>query len=187
MSARVLLATDIYGQTDATDALREILDGRVEVICPYDNNRQEFQSEAQAYEFFCRHSSVHVYADTIQTKLLSNDAPALLIGFSVGASAMWLCTGNDKLRPHINRFVGFYGNQIRHHLDIEPLVPTTLILPNKERHFCIQTFAKAFKSKALITLRSTELLHGFMNPYSSSYDASAYNQFVRYINQHLDN
>jgi hypothetical protein len=137
------------------------------VIDPYGGKDMGFGTESLAYEYFMTHIRIPGYEQQMAASLAEIPKIDLLIGFSVGAAAVWGISGT--LSPEkVNRAVCFYGSQIRHTTDIVPKIPMDHILPRKEPGFDVDTLAE---------ILSGTNRHGSQNPFSSWIHESAVTQF----------
>lgn len=177
---RKLIVSDIFGRTEALDKLALKLAGQVEIFDPYDAESMAFKDEAQAYDYFSSKVGLDKYTLSLTRFLTSNDEPIQLIGFSVGAAAIWRLSDNPALK-HISGAVGFYGSQIRNHKDINPHFPIKLIFPHQELHFSVAELIADLVEKDKVTIEHTNFLHGFMNIHSNNFDQFGCNQYLQIL------
>ncbi|MCK5097763.1 MAG: dienelactone hydrolase family protein, partial [Desulfobacteraceae bacterium] len=104
----------------------------------------------------------------------------LLIGFSVGACAIWLLSEHE-VSQNISGAVCFYGSQIRNTTDLSPKFPVKIILPKKEEHFSIKDLSSKLELKQNVRIHKSRYLHGFMNVYSKNYNQTAYNHYLQWL------
>lgn len=180
----ILLATDIFGYTKAIEDLKQRLSflcKDVHILDPYEAKCMDFHDENKAYEVFVQRCEFEHYAKLCVKALatLSNKA-VILIGFSMGASAIWKALDGHKDK-NIKAFYGFYASQIRHFLEVKPLIPCTLIFPKCEKHFDVDEVIAKLIHKEAITCIKSSYLHGFMNPLSLNYDANGYREYCRWL------
>ena len=105
-----------------------------------------FQTEQKAYEFFMANVGLDAYCDLLFSMLGKIPGPTGVVGFSMGASAVWkisesLITGNVK------RIVCFYGSQVRHMTTIRPVVVVDHVLPAHEPPFDVDELAIRLSGK----------------------------------------
>jgi dienelactone hydrolase len=183
----ILIAADIFGHTPALDRLAGRLQANtIKIIDPYDN-KTSFRDEAAAYAFFKDRVGLAAYAKKITDHLksdLSNTGrlPQALIGFSVGASAIWHLSANPAFSG-IRQAVGFYGSQIRQHPNCQPVFDTRLIFPESEPHFDVDLLMSNLKKTPKVSCRKARGLHGFMNERSKNFDAALYQACLAELNQ----
>ena len=101
-----------------------------------------------------------------------------LIGFSVGASAIWQISEKEEL-PEVLNATCFYGSQIRNNINVNSKFPIHLIFPKSEEHFSVSELTKEIRDKEKVGVEQTDFLHGFMNTHSQNYDQLGYNQHLQ--------
>ncbi len=170
----IIIAPDIFGITPSLNKLVKNLSKQaaVAIIDPYHGEEMAFEDEEQAYQAFLDEGGLDVYTEQLKVILTYIEQPVVLIGFSAGASALWRLT-DKKLGLHARHFIGFYPGQIRHHMDVEPHIPTTLLMPKQEAHFDLQAVIKQLPASESLCVTQFDLAHGFMNPASAGYDKQA--------------
>ena len=89
----LVLVSDIFGKTAALKALAEKLNAH-SIIDPYGGVDMAFNSEQQAYEYFIQHIGLDEYVAILQKAIEPLAGNTILIGFSVGASAIWSLSAN---------------------------------------------------------------------------------------------
>ena len=121
---QLLIASDIFGRTAALEALADRLapHSRLHLaapllVDPYGGDPRPFETEAAAYEVFQREVGLARYTRILTDAVTAVDGPLTLIGFSVGAAAIWALSDNANLRQGTRAFC-FYGSQIRHHTGV---------------------------------------------------------------------
>ncbi len=191
MTLTLIVAPDIYGLTPAMDELAgQLAADRVILLDPYTPGGEYFTNQKTAYAHFTRQVGIAGYARTIYNLLMDrppdrDEDNRVLLGFSVGASALWTLADNHELSG-IRLCLGYYGSQIRNHTGVSPLWPVELIFPEREDHFEVSTLMGRLREKPHLTLRQVRAGHGFMNPHSLNYDAALARAQIRYINHRLD-
>ncbi|MBS3796189.1 dienelactone hydrolase family protein [Pseudoalteromonas sp. BDTF-M6] len=173
-----IIVSDIFGRTRALERLAAELGNKVRIIDPYGGEPMAFTSEEQAYDHFMAHVGLASYRQLLSAHLGGLAMPTSLIGFSVGAAALWQLASHKRL-DNITGMLLFYGGQIRHHLALTPSIPVTLVLPKSEPHFDINDLAQALFAKENVEIISTEFNHGFMNACSRHYAKEAYQSYVQ--------
>ena len=173
-SLQVVVITDIFGLTDDIIALAEKKSATV--IDPYQGVHQSFTDEAQAYQTFIEQCGHDTYTDMIWSVIDSMSTGVKILSFSAGASAAWRLT--ERFSPGtIEHLIGFYPSQIRHHLDVNPNCPVTLIFPCKEDHFDVDKIIQSVSKSNAVRCIKTAWRHGFMNPLSDNYNEQAVTVF----------
>jgi dienelactone hydrolase len=183
----ILIAADIFGHTPALDRLAGRLEAdTIKIVSPYDG-KTCFADEAKAYAFFSDRVGIPAYAQKIADHLKSGHPrtamrPHTLIGFSVGASAIWHLSDTLALTG-IGQAVGFYGAQIRHHTTCQPVFDIQLIWPRSEPAFDVDLLISDLKKKPKVSCCKTAGLHGFMNERSKNFDGALYAAWLKKLNR----
>lgn len=173
-----IIVSDVFGKTKALEEIASALSGRVEIVDPYSAELMGFKNETAAYEYFTSEVGLDAYAERLLEITQSVNSQIYLIGFSVGASAIWKISKQVKLK-NISGATCFYGSQIRHHKDINPLFPVQLIFPATEQHFSVTKLIDELFAKENTQIQQVTFLHGFMNAQSKNYDQAGYKQFIQ--------
>ncbi len=182
---RRIIVSDIFGLTDELEAFRDSLDNKAIILDPYNSKRNQFIDEERAYQYFQRNCGIERYAEYVfeqVTKIAEAVEAVSLIGFSVGASAIWNCS-QGLSQQHVSASHLFYGSQIRHALNISPRIPITVILPEYEDHFSIKALSDSLRSVENVTVEHSLGLHGFMNKLSTNFNPTEYEKYVCTLNQ----
>lgn len=177
---RLIIATDIFGRTPALEALAEELSwssGTPLIVDPYGGADQHFDTETDAYAAFQRTIGLDAYIQIVQAVVQRATQPMHLIGFSVGASAIWALSGESAF-PAGTRAVCFYGSQIRHFTGVAPRLWTELIFPRSEPHFDVVRLMAQLSTKAQVQCQQTPHLHGFMNRLSDNFSQAGYDHYL---------
>lgn len=179
---RLILVSDVFGNTPALCSLKNKLEAEV-IVEPYNGANFEFNDDTEAYSFFIKNVGLESYVSSLLNVLKSSTEPTILIGFSIGASAIWkLPVGTNN---NIKMAYCFYGSQIRHATSISPAFNTHLVLPKSEPHFDVGKLKKELSNKHNVMTTQVEYLHGFMNYYSRNYNEIGYAQQVEFLQTRL--
>lgn len=187
---KFIIVSDIFGVTRHLITLAQSISSEYEIIDPYNGQIMEFESEPQAYERFCARCGLHRYTDLVIKRILSSSQRVLIVGFSVGASAVWNTLDKDCALM-IEKAVCFYGSRIRDNSNLKPRCPALLIFPSKEVSFSVSDLSSALSKTYNVTCINTKYFHGFMNKCSDNFDASEYSNYLDllkkdHLNQILD-
>ncbi|MEO2278930.1 dienelactone hydrolase family protein [Pseudoalteromonas pernae] len=174
-----VVVSDIFGRTKALEALAFDIDAH-KVIDPYGGMDLGFIDEPQAYNHFTEHSSVNEYGAIVKEAIAHYQEPVTLIGFSVGASAVWEMIGTHQL-ANLSGALLFYGGQIRKRTQLQPSCPTTLVFAHEEQHFDVQELMSSLSSKERVNCHRATGLHGFMNAHSVNYNQHCYQHYLHTI------
>lgn len=85
----LLIVSDIFGVTESLIALSHRLSTASEIFDPYHGEVQSFNNEKSAYEYFIETVGLDTYSAQLAERVRVYDTPVRLIGFSIGASALW--------------------------------------------------------------------------------------------------
>ncbi len=175
-----VIVTDIFGRTPALEDLAGAIGSVMDIIDPYGGQQMGFHTEPLAYAHFMADVGIRAYQEILSSRLAEIPRVSVLIGFSVGASAIWRLS--ETLVPEkIGRAVCFYGSQIRHATDIVPHIRIEHILPKMEPGFSIDDLAAALSCKQNVTVHRTPYLHGFMNGCSPNFSRTGYAAHVELL------
>jgi dienelactone hydrolase len=169
----LLLATDVFGLTPEARALAEALGLAATFVSPHADGRV-FADEPEAYAAFVAAGGVAAYAEAVRRALASAPCPfTFALGFSAGASALWLCLAEAALEAKLpQRAALYYGSRIREHASLRPRRPTRLVFAAQEASFAPAPLADALRQGGLDAAVIPGSAHGFMNPRSPGYDAA---------------
>ena len=179
-----LIATDIFGITDALLQLVDELPSEKKILDPYAGKATTFDDEPQAYATFIKQMGHDKYEQLLRQELESIEAPYQLLGFSAGATACWRSVCGEK-PLQARQTICIYGSQIRHHCHLQPATPTTVILPVQEQAFDIKRHAKKIGELPNVSVKQTPYLHGFMNKLSPNFSALGYREILSWLQKNL--
>jgi hypothetical protein len=174
-----IILSDVFGITPALIQLKDKL-GANRIIDPYDGKFMSFINEADAYSYFVKEVGHDIYLSQIVKYLLKIECKTTLIGFSIGASAIWRLSEDNTIN-NIEQAFCFYGSQIRNYTQIVPQFKTHLIFPKKETHFDVSKLIQKLKNKDNVHITQVEYLHGFMNSHSNNFDKVGYSTNIHSI------
>ena len=172
----IIIFSDVFGITPALIKLKEQL-GASRIIDPYDGEYMAFNNEADAYSYFVTQVGLDSYVSKILITLSYLECKTTLIGFSIGASAIWRLSHNIT-NNLIEQAFCFYGSQIRNFTQITPCFNIHLIFPKKESHFDVRKLIGTLENKANVEITQVEYLHGFMNFHSSNFNEVGYSKTI---------
>jgi dienelactone hydrolase len=175
-----LIASDIFGRTAALEELAHQLgstSGAPLLVDPYGGVPQQVGTEAEAYARFKGQVGLDRYIQTLAAAIRRAAEPLALIGFSVGASAIWALSGESHLPPGSRAFC-FYGSQIRHYAAVVPCIEMRLLFPRSESSFDVVDLMRCLSVQEGVVCHRTPYLHGFMNRLSPNFDQTAYENYL---------
>jgi dienelactone hydrolase len=173
-----IIVADIFGKTTALDEIAASISHEVEILDPYNAEVMNFRDETEAYRYFSTEIGLEAYAALLLETITAKTGPIMLIGFSVGAAAIWKIS-QLAAASHVASAIGFYGSQIRYSADITPLFPVKLIFPAAEPHFSISALIGTLSNTDKVQIQQVNSLHGFMNRHSQNFDTADYEQFMK--------
>ncbi len=190
----VFIVSDIFGVTPALKKFAERIKQEkhhVYIVDPYLGYEHKFSDEAQAYKYFTENVGLEKYSELLNTFICNKTEAAqsdkhILVGFSIGASAIWKISANDKLKG-INHAFYFYGSQIRKLTHIQPNIPSTVIFPKEELHFSVEDLEQKIKPYNRVSTKRCIYLHGFMNPHSINFNEYAYTYYTDWLCDKIKN
>lgn len=171
-----IIVSDIFGRTKALEELASSFSLPSEIHDPYSGKYMAFSNEQEAYNYFLENVTLQKYSESLLNKIQSLDCSLNLIGFSVGASAIWKISNVSNL--NVNGAYCYYGSQIRNLTSIEPLFSINLTFPASELHFSVTDLMEKLANKKNLTIRQVPFLHGFMNLHSVNYNQQGYKQEI---------
>ena len=179
----ILLATDVFGPTPALENMVRTLGQPCVVISPFDDPQLYFHEEKTAYDAFLVQRGVTRYAEKLIHALQEYGANIqMTIGFSAGASALWIASTNEaatQLRANIL----FYGSRIRDHKNVQPYCPVRLIFAENEPAFNAAALCKDLRDLGHQAELVRGAKHGFMNPHSSGFDGKIQAIFLKQLSR----
>lgn len=179
-----IIVTDIFGKTSALVELARTITTDYIILDPYDGQVMGFQSESDAYQFFSSNIGLEKYTNNLSSLLAPLDSMVNLVGFSVGASAIWNIS-NSHASASVRHATCFYGSQIRNNREVLPLFPITLIFPHSEKHFSVSELIADLRQTQKTTIRQVPYLHGFMNKLSDNFNSQGYKRELQTLTDSL--
>lgn len=184
---QLIVASDIFGRTQALEDLTRNFTKyykTVQIVDPYEGESIDFEREIDAYKYFQETCGIDVLSEKIK-ETISGTIPQIdLIGFSVGASAIWDISDSD-FYPNIGKAFCFYGSRIRNMTSTNPKFRINLIFPVVEEHFSIDDLIYKTSKKKQVTSIKTEYYHGFMNKKSVNYSHTGYEKYIDYLKHQI--
>lgn len=179
-----IVVSDVFGKTSALISLSKELNASI-IVDPYNGADMGFKSEAEAYVYFIENVGLDAYLAALQKTIESTSPISTLIGFSVGASAIWALS--DKVSSNqVKQAICYYGSQIRNLTEVNPKFEIELVFPKSEPHFDVKELQDDLSKKQNVKTTMVEYLHGFMNYYSNNYNQAAYNEQVELLWSHVN-
>jgi dienelactone hydrolase len=173
MPLPIVIATDIHGISHAVRTQWRSLGEDITLVSPWDGDGCPHVSEEAAVLAFHAQNGLLAFADKIAQA--ANQRPALLVGFSVGATSMWLHAGSPRCHPQ-SRALLYYGSRIRDHLAVIPRCAVSLVFAEHEPSFEPATLVAQLSQAGVDASIVPGTWHGFMNPGSPHHRADLVQQ-----------
>jgi len=196
---KLLVATDIFGETpELLDWLMPVVqaaDLTLQLVSPYSMPfsdtavstalaaSPERAPDQQAYQRFMLQGGIDAYAKKLQLNFDAQHEDFIALGFSAGAAALWQLAAKPQLR--LKQLFGFYGGQIRHCSELQPLVSTTLIWA-QEAHFDVDQLHRQLQQMTFVQSNLTPYRHGFINPHSVGYNREAASDYQQWMIENVN-
>ena len=182
---RLVVVTDIYGRTKCLEELLNCLSTKYEsisIIDPYENLEINFSNENEAYTHFQEKIGLNRYIDKLYQYLTDRENSEYhLLGFSVGASAVWAVSEMHQFKKK-TKGICFYSSQIRNLLQVQPKIEIDLYFPKMEPCFNVDEVIGVLMEKAKVNTFKTSYLHGFMNQKSKNYNEDGFSKYLKILN-----
>jgi dienelactone hydrolase len=180
----LIAVTDIFGKTKEFEKIiYELSSGfdEVDIVDPYEANNPIFQCENEAYKYFQNSAGLEKYAELLYSKVQGKEnIKQLLLGFSIGASAIWMIS--DKLKHFSNtKGICFYSSQVRNYLENNPKIEIDFYFSKYELTHDVNEIFKKISGKPNVNCYKTAYLHGFMNERSQNFNKEGYNRFIKIL------
>ncbi|KHK04069.1 dienelactone hydrolase family protein [Desulfovibrio sp. TomC] len=177
---KTFIVSDIYGLTPVVEAFAGQLDRQAVVLSPWDGEGCPFATEQEAHAAFVAGEGVAGFAARVTAA--AGGEPAFLVGFSAGATAVWLHAAGAGCHPD-SRAVLFYGSRIRNHLDARPRCRVQAIFAEVEAAFDPKTIIARMASENVAVHIGPGAAHGFMNPLSPGYCEDFFRKYREMVRQ----
>ncbi|ENQ3080290.1 dienelactone hydrolase family protein [Bacillus sp. WLY-B-L8] len=188
----LLLLHEIYGiNQHMKHVICTFSSSTIDVVCPnllYRSTSFHYDEESEAYLYFMKNVGFQQGKQQIEdmlTELRNNYTYVGVLGFSVGATIAWLCSEDSR----IDFVIGCYGSRIRDYTNIVPKCPAFLLFPANETSFSVSALIESLQSKGHPFLKIKQLNgeHGFLDPFSTAYNAETASQGYEMIHSFLQN
>lgn len=164
---QVVVASDIRG-TDASWRAQLAGLGPTHVLSPWPGGACPHDNLTLAVDAFHRDDGLARYEQQIADVV--NDEPAVLIGFSVGATALWRYVASARCHPQ-SLAILYYGSRIRAYADRVPRCATALFFAEHEASFEPRALAASLVRPGVHSAVVAGTGHGFMRAGSEHHDA----------------
>ena len=180
---KVIVASDIFGKTPELEDIAAQLSStscRAKIVDPYDGTYQEFKNENEAYASFQQIVGIERYKDYILEIINQAKSDLLLIGFSVGASAIWALSEEYPTNGSI-KAICFYGSQIRNYSNVNPKIEIEIFFPEHEPQFEVKNLISHLSRKRNVRCYMVPYRHGFMNKNSNNFNSHGYYHYLQIL------
>lgn len=147
-----------------------------DVICPdFLKSRDyfDYRREGEAYQYFIEQigfpSMVHEVI-TILMKARTNYKNVFLLGFSVGATAAWICSETENAADGV---ICYYGSRIRDYQNVTPKCPILLLFAKEEKSFNVSELSCTLGQKEFVNVHELDGKHGFCDSFSTRFNEQA--------------
>lgn len=186
----IVVLHEIYGINDhIAGVCKTLSDMGYDAVCPdflegkpsYDYSRED-----EAYRYFMNYAGFVASAKRVVFLLRQEESEyrnIYLLGYSIGATIAWICSGagagNQNVLSYggciknLKGMVGYYGSRIRDYLDMDPNCPALLFFPEEENSFDTQELAEKLRKKENTEVNILKGKHGFADPHSQNYNKSS--------------
>jgi dienelactone hydrolase len=167
----IIVLHEIYGiNRHIEEVCKHFSQCGYDVECPDIIDRSfEYSEQEIAYRYFIDNIGFEAGFKEVNKLVLeykSSYKNIFIVGFSIGATIAWLCSGVNDFCSGI---ICVYGSRIRDYTHVIPKCPILLIFPTCESSFDVGSLTGILKDKNV----ETHILkgeHGFANPYSAVYN-----------------
>lgn len=163
----LVVVADIHGTHAALRTQLAVL-GQPLVVSPWPGEGRPAGTEQEVVAAFHQQDGLARFERKIAEAV--GDVPALLLGFSVGASALWRYVASAHCHPN-SLAVLYYGSRIRDHAELVPRCRTTICFAEHEASFEPEVLAARLRRPGVVCEVVRGARHGFMNPASCNFHA----------------
>ncbi|POT59467.1 hypothetical protein C3432_01705 [Citrobacter amalonaticus] len=167
----VIVLHEIYGINNHIKSFcEEYHKSGFDVYCPNFLNREEpfsYDQHPQAFDYFmkfCGFDTSTVFK--LIAELKEKYKKVIIVGFSVGGTIAWLCSGNTLC----DGVVSFYGSRIRDYTDNIPVCPTLVIQAKYEEAYDPYFLQHKLSQYSLASFHIFNGYHGFCDACSKTFN-----------------
>lgn len=185
----IIVLHEIYGINQHIQMVCEKFSMKgYDIICP---NLIElakpfnYDLEEEAYQHFMNNIGLDSAVQQAKQEIIQAKKQyrnIYLLGYSIGATIAWLCSGEENM---CNGIIGYYGSRIRDYMNISPKCPVLLIFPTEEDSFNVKELANSLGKKN-INIYMLNGKHGFSNPFSKNYCAQSFEKAEKLVDSFLE-
>lgn len=199
----IIVLHEIYGINDhIAGVCKRLADVGYDVICPDlldDKPAFDYDKEDEAYLYFMNFVGMESSVKRIAFLLRQEEntyRQIFLLGYSVGATIAWLCSGDpvkgSDLNPYCSYFeklsgiIGCYGSRIREYRSFIPRCPVLLLFPEEELSFDPYELCEELSKKETVEVHILEGRHGFADPYAPHYNEASAREAKRITKEFIE-
>ena len=150
----------------------------------------DYCQASDACEYFVKNIGFNSYTKKVNEligELKNKYKHIFLIGYSIGATAAWLCSKNSDC----SGIICYYGSRIREYINISPFCPSLLIFASTESSFNVQQIAEKIRCIDNTEVYILNGKHGFADYFSENYSIDSEksaNELVKiFLNRRIEN
>ncbi|WP_088186724.1 dienelactone hydrolase family protein [Desulfosporosinus sp. FKA] len=185
----IIVLHEIYGINPYIEWVCEhYSEAGYDVLCPNFIKPEvyfDYDREEEAYKYFVNKvgfSQMVHEVRRILKKARTKYKKIFLLGFSVGATAAWLCSENDN---SVDGVICYYGSRIRDYLNIVPKCPTLLIFAKEEKSFNVSELISVLREKKFVNVYVLNGKHGFNDFFSKNLNQQSQKAAQTLVNEFL--
>jgi len=177
----IFFLSDIFGVTDIKKKVwQDALNEDIQFISPY--QMLDTKPIIKNYSSFMELVGLDKYSNYIWEKITkTNCKQIVLIGESVGATALWMLSMRFEKQCDVFLFC-LYGSRIRDYLHIKPKCNVNLYFSLDESVLRYSEKLKILKKNNIVKINFLNLRHGFATPGNECFSSSPFNEIVSEIN-----
>ncbi|APC40848.1 dienelactone hydrolase family protein [Clostridium estertheticum] len=184
----IIVLHEIYGINQHIKFVCEkfSMDG-YDIICPNLinlNHPLNYDQQDEAYHHFIKNIGFDLAFNQVKRLIIQAKKQyryVYLLGYSIGATIAWLCSGEDIMCDGI---IGYYGSRIRDYMSVTPKCPVLLIFPTEEKSFNVKKIVNSLK-KWNVNVHILRGAHGFSDPFSKNYCTQSFEEAEILVNSFL--
>ncbi|MCB2353891.1 dienelactone hydrolase family protein [Clostridium estertheticum] len=184
----IIVLHEIYGINQHIKFVCEkfSMDG-YDIICPdliNLNHPFNYDQQEEAYHHFIRNIGFDLAFKQVKRLIIQAKKQykyVYILGYSIGATIAWLCSGEDIMCDGI---IGYYGSRIRDYMSVAPKCPVLLVFPTEEKSFNVKELVSSLK-KWNVNIHMLRGKHGFSDPFSENYCTQSFEQAEILVNSFL--
>ncbi|MBU3174870.1 dienelactone hydrolase family protein [Clostridium estertheticum] len=158
-----------------------------DIICPNLinlNHPFNYDQQEEAYHHFIRNIGFDLAFKQVKRLIIQAKKQykyVYILGYSIGATIAWLCSGEDIMCDGI---IGYYGSRIRDYMSVAPKCPVLLVFPTEEKSFNVKELVNSLK-KWNVNIHMLGGKHGFSDPFSENYCTQSFEEAEILVNSFL--